>query len=125
MGIQITEQGDWKSTEDWLRRMLRGDMFRTLGKFGQMGVTALAAATPVDSGVTAASWSYDMQLSATSFKMTWTNSHQVAGKPLVIMLQYGHGTNNGGYVQGHDYINPAIRPIFDQIEAEVRRVVMQ
>jgi hypothetical protein len=88
-----------------------------------MGVNALASATPVESGETAAAWSYEIVHRQGYFSIRWHNSHVEGGRPIAILLQYGHGTRQGGYVQGQDYIMPAITPIFDQIDAEMRRVV--
>jgi hypothetical protein len=122
MPLRFTDSGS-KSTEAWLNKLKDQDLFASMEKFGAMGVAALAAATPMESGITANSWGYEIERRKGYFSIRWTNSNRVAGKPLVILLQYGHGTNNGGYVQGRDFINPAIRPIFDQIDAEFRRVV--
>lgn len=91
------------------------DFFRNLEKYAQEGVAALSSATPVDSGLTAASWDYEIVKKKGAISIYWTNSNINAGVPIAVILQYGHGTNNGGYVQGRDYINPAIRPIFDKI----------
>lgn len=91
------------------------DFFRNLEKYAREGVTALASATPVDSGETAASWDYEIQKGNGKVSIYWTNSNINDGVPIAVILQYGHGTNGGGYVQGRDYINPAIRPIFDKI----------
>lgn len=113
----------WSATEAWLHRMANAELFATLEKYGQMGVEALAAATPVESGETAAAWSYEIVSRRGYFSIRWHNSHVEEGEPIAILLQYGHGTGTGGYVHGRDYINPAIRPIFDQIDAEVRKVV--
>lgn len=88
-----------------------------------MGVQALASATPAESGETAAAWSYEIVRRRGYFSIRWHNSHVEDGRPIAILLQYGHGTRQGGYVQGRDYIMPAMRPIFDQIDAEMRRVV--
>ena len=88
-----------------------------------MGVTALASATPVESGLTASSWSYEVVGNQQNFTITWTNSHVVEGANIAILLQYGHGTGTGGYVQGRDYINPAIIPVFDKIRDELFREV--
>lgn len=90
-----------------------------------MGVDALSAATPVDSGETARSWTYQIVRSSGYFSIRWLNTNRSNGVPIAILLQYGHGTGTGGYVQGRDYINPAMKPIFDQIEAEVRKVVTE
>jgi hypothetical protein len=92
-------------------------------KFGQAGVSALSAGTPVESGETANSWYYEIEVKPGLVSIIWKNRHVEDGRPIAILLQYGHGTGTGGYVPGRDYINPAIRPIFDQIEAEFMKVV--
>lgn len=94
-----------------------------LNKYGAEGVAALASATPVESGKTASLWDYEIEGSKTSSKITFTNSHINKGVPIAIILQYGHGTGTGGWVQGRDYINPAIQPIFDKIAAEAWKEV--
>lgn len=94
-----------------------------LNKCGQEGVHALASATPVESGETANSWYYEVECSKTSSTITFLNSHVNKGVPIAIILQYGHGTGTGGWVQGRDYINPAIQPIFDRIADEAWREV--
>jgi len=121
--ISFTSSGSFAKTEAFLRQMSKGDILRTLESFGQQGVSALAAATPVDSGVTAQSWGYEVRRSGSSYSIEWTNSHIEDGAPIAILLQYGHGTGTGGYVQGRDYINPAIKPIFDQIAESVWKAV--
>lgn len=98
-------------------------MFSILDKYGPIGVAALASATPRDSGLTAASWTYEVVQSPGYYSIRWGNTNDVGGRPLAILLQYGHGTGTGGYVEGRDYINPAIRPIFDQILADIDREV--
>lgn len=123
MPVSINTQGDWRKTLDYLRKLKDGDIFATLDKYGALGVTALAAATPVESGLTASSWYYEVVSRRGYYSIRWHNSHVEEGRPIAILLQYGHGTGTGGYVQGRDYIMPAIRPIFDQIDAEVRKVV--
>jgi len=103
--------------------MSKGDIFLALEAYGQRGVDALANATPVDSGETANSWTYEVIRKHGYFSIVWSNTHVVEGRPIAILLQYGHATGTGGYVAGRDYINPAIRPIFDQIAADVWKVV--
>lgn len=117
--ITFTHKGDFRNTEQFLKRMSKADFSRVLSGAAQKGVMALAAATPVDSGVTSSSWGYQIKRSRGSFSIIWTNSHKVSGRPIAIMLQYGHGTGTGGYVRGRDYINPAMRPIFEQIIADL------
>lgn len=121
--ISFTSSGSFSKTEAFLSGMSRGDILRTLESYGQQGVSALMAATPVDSGLTAQSWGYQVSKSGNSYSIMWTNSHIEEGAPIAILLQYGHGTGTGGYVQGRDYINPAIKPIFDQIAESVWKVV--
>lgn len=125
MGLKIDAGEPWNKTAAHLKKLRDGDIFATLDKFGQAGVEALSAATPVESGETAASWYYEVVRRRGYYSIRWYNSHQEGGRPVAILLQYGHGTGTGGYVQGRDYIMPAIRPIFDQIDAEVRRVVSE
>ena len=119
MAIVFKHKGDLKKTKRFLNRMSEEEYLKCLDKYGREGVEALALATPRDSGKTAESWDYRINRDKDGVKITWTNSNVNKGVNIAIILQYGHGTRNGGYVQGRDYINPAIRPIFDQLEAEV------
>ena len=112
--IVVKHRGNFNRTEKYLQRLSKFDVKRILSKYGQEGVAALAAATPVDTGLTASSWSYEVGISGSAFTITWSNSHVNKGVPIAIILQYGHGTGTGGYVQGRDYINPAMRPILDK-----------
>lgn len=121
--ITITEKGSFSNTERYLSRLKRAEMFATLNKYGALGVTALSNATPVDSGETAALWSYSIVQRKGYYSIRWHNSHNHQGVPIAVILQYGHGTGTGGYVQGRNYIMPAIRPIFDQILAEAMKEV--
>jgi len=121
--ISLESSGSFKNTDAFLRRMSKGDIFSVLNDYGSKGVSALASATPVSSGLTASSWNYEVKKKGQNYSIIWTNSNLKAGVPLVILLQYGHGTRNGGYVQGRDFINPAIKPIFDEIAEGVWRVV--
>ena len=113
--IILKSKGELSKTYNFLKRAQARDFYKRLDKYGEEGVVALSTATPVDTGKTAASWSYSISHSKTAVTITWRNSNVVNGVPIAIILQYGHGTRNGGYVQGRDYINPAIRPIFDKI----------
>jgi len=90
-----------------------------LSKYAEEGKAALASATPTDSGETASSWDYIITIKSGRAKITWTNSNDANGIPVAVLIQYGHATRNGGYVQGRDYINPAIKPIFDKIANEL------
>lgn len=95
-----------------------------LQKYGSKGVTALSSATPVDSGLTANSWTYVVEVRGESATIHWMNTNVNKGVNIAVILQYGHGTGTGGYVQGRDYINPAMRPIFDQIAEEAWKEVV-
>ena len=111
-------------TEKYLEKLMRKDHFKVLEKLAQEGVSALAEATPKDTGKTAASWSYEIVLEGTTVSIYWINDNVTRdGDPIAILLQYGHGTGTGGYVVGRDYINPAIRPVFDNIADEVWEVM--
>ena len=113
--IRFTHKGDFRPTEKFLRNAKNRSYRDVLEQLGQKGVNALANATPVDSGKTASSWSYSVEESSGSIAIVWSNSNVNKGLNIAVLLQYGHGTRNGGYVQGRDYINPAIQPIFDEI----------
>lgn len=113
--ITLTSSGSFKNTERFLAAMRRQDFRQNIQGLAQKGVIALRNATPVDEGVTAAAWGYEMRTTRSGFSIVWTNTHVNNGTPIAIILQYGHGTGTGGYVAGRDYINPAIRPIFDEI----------
>lgn len=113
--ITFKHRGDFNNTERFFKRAQKMDFYRNLEKYARAGVAALASATPVDTGLTATSWDYEIRKEKNKISIYWTNSNIQNGVPIAIILQYGHGTNNGGYVQGRDYINPAIQPIFDQI----------
>ena len=117
--ITISHRGDFSKTLKFLRKLRDKRFLDKLNKYGQMGVDALRQATPKRSGKTADSWSYTVETSGSSATIIWTNSNQNGYFNVAVGIQYGHGTRNGGYVQGIDYINPAMRPIFDQIAEEI------
>lgn len=121
--IVVRHRGSFNRTDKYLQRLSKFEVKDILSKYGQEGVAALAAATPVDTGLTANSWSYEVSMSSDLYKITWSNSHVNKGVPIAIILQYGHGTGTGGYVQGRDYINPAMQPIFDRIAEEAWKEV--
>lgn len=113
--ISYNVQGDLKKTDTFLRKLLKQDLTTLLHRYGRRGVDALAAATPVDTGKTAASWDYTVTESPGSATITWTNSNVNDGVPIALLIQYGHGTGTGGYVKGIDYINPAIQPVLNDL----------
>lgn len=124
MPISFEVTGSTKRTSDFLKKMQDPDQFISgLESIAQRGVEALRAATPMDSGLTAASWGYRIEKSKSGVTITWTNTNIHSGANVAILLQYGHGTGTGGYVAGRDYINPAIKPIFDEIANDVWRKV--
>jgi len=112
-------------TEKYLEKLQSKEYFKVLTEGAQRGVEALAASTPKDTGKTAASWSYEIEIGSSSAVIYWRNDNVTRdGDPIAILLQYGHGTGTGGYVVGTDYINPAIRPVFDNIVDVVWKAVM-
>lgn len=113
--IRITQSGNFDNIERFLKKTQKGNLFAGLQKYGEMGVTALANATPKETGKTAASWRYEIKNTSDSYTIEWYNTNENRGVNIAVILQYGHGTGTGGYVQGRDYINPAIKPIFEQI----------
>lgn len=124
--ITFRQKGDFSNLTRFLERAKEAIHLGDLDKYGRAGVAALASATPLDSGLTSSSWYYEITNKSGSVTISFLNSHINKGVPIAIILQYGHGTGTGGWVEGRDYINPAIQPIFDQIanEAweEVRRL---
>lgn len=114
-GITFRHRGDFSKTERFFHRVLKKDYLNVLERYGRAGVLALASATPKDSGDTASSWNYEISHNRTNSAITFVNTNIQNGVNIAIILQYGHGTRNGGYVAGRDYINPAIQPIFDKI----------
>ena len=113
--ILIKQQGDFSKTIKFLTKMKNQDAKRLLNKYGKRGVELLSRSTPVDTGLTASSWRYEIVTNKDSYTIEFLNDNIQNGTNIAIILQYGHGTRNGGYVQGIDYINPAIRPIFEKI----------
>lgn len=121
--VIVKQKGDFSKTEKFLNSISKKLYYRNLQKYAEQGVAALASATPTDSGTTANSWGYEIRQTKNSVSIYWTNSNVNKGVPIAVIIQYGHGTRNGGYVQGRDYINPAMRPIFDKIAENVWKEV--
>lgn len=121
--ISFSHKGDLSKTSRFLKRAKNAVRLSDLAKYGEKGVAALASATPVDTGLTADSWYYSVTGSRGLITIKFDNSNIQNGVPIAIILQYGHGTRNGGWVQGRDYINPAIQPIFDQMVKDIWREV--
>lgn len=123
MRVNFEVSGGFTKTERFLNRMKRREYLNVLDEFGRDGVQALRNVTPVDSGATAEAWDYEIKRTRNYTEIVWTNSNINDGVPIAVILQYGHGTGTGGYVQGRDYINPAIRPVFDKIAEKAWKVV--
>lgn len=121
--IHVSQKGDFVKTEKFLKKSLGRDWMSVLKQYGEKGVRALSAGTPVDTGRTAASWSYEIIQNDGKVSVVWSNSNVQKGVNIAIILQYGHGTRNGGWVAGRDYINPALHPIFDEMANSAWREV--
>ena len=121
--ISLRQKGDFSKLTRFLEKANNAVHLGILDKYGREGVAALASATPLDSGKTASSWYYEVQHNNGTASINFYNSNVNKGVPIAIILQYGHGTGTGGWVQGRDYINPAIQPIFDRIANEAWREV--
>ena len=121
--ISFKQKGDFSKLSRYFERVKEAAKIGVLDKYGKAGVAALASATPVESGKTAASWNYEIKRQNGSVSIEFTNSNINKGVNIAIILQYGHGTGTGGWVQGRDYINPAIQPIFDKIVEDAWREV--
>lgn len=122
--ISVTTRGDYKKTEGFLHRIVQKHYRNKLQHYGELGVQALSAATPRDTGKTAESWSYEISESDGRLAIWWKNSNRSNNVLVAILLQYGHGTRTGGYVEGIDYINPALKPIFQEMANEVWKEVV-
>ena len=116
MGIVLKSSGSFKNTMRFLTKMQNSEYLKAiLEEYGRQGVSALSSATPTDSGKTESSWYYEVHISDGLAVIDWLNSNVNKGVNIAVIIQMGHGTRNGGYVQGRDYINPAIQPVFDDI----------
>jgi hypothetical protein len=122
--ITFGNKGDFSKTLDFLNNTSKNKITRILDKYGNEGVEILSKNTPLDSGVTSSSWYYKIETVKGKATISWFNSNVVNGVPIAIILQYGHGTQNGGYVAGRDYINPAMKPLFDKIANQVWKEVI-
>ena len=123
--ITFKQKGSFKKTDTFLNRMKNWEFMSHMQEFGEQGVQALAASTPVDSGATAAAWSYEIVRTDKGVSIYWTNSNTNKNVNIAVILQFGHGTGTGGWVEGRDYINPAIRPVFDDIAENAWKEVIR
>lgn len=121
--IVFRQKGDFSKLNRYLERARNAIHIGDLDKYGREGVAALSSATPVDSGLTASSWYYEIHHTKNGASITYNNYNIQNGVPIAIIIQYGHGTGTGGWVQGRDYINPAVRPVFDKIAENVWKEV--
>lgn len=121
--ISLKHKGSFKHSDNFFNRILKRDPYSRLAEYAQKGVNALSAATPIDSGNTANSWSYVINRSSNAISIEWKNSSQNEGIPIAILIQYGHATKDGGFVKGIDFINPALKPIFEEIADSIWKEV--
>lgn len=121
--IKITHKGSFNKVQKFMNRMKRAEHLNILSKYGELGVDALSSATPIDSGETASKWSFEIERTAGTTTIYWTNDSENDGVNIAVILQYGHGTGTGGYVEGIDYINPALKPVFQKIADELWKEV--
>lgn len=122
--IIFRQRGDFANTERFFKMAKRNNYRAILQKYAAQGVTALVSATPQDSGLTADSWNYEITISRSGYRISWTNSNVKEGVPIAILIQYGHGTKSGVFVPGRDYINPAMRPIFEQLSENLWKEII-
>ena len=122
--IKVSSKGDFRNTIKFLENVEKSNYINILKKYGEKGVNRLKAATPVDSGKTANSWEYKIEQNKNKISLVWYNTNINDGVPIALILQTGHGTRTGGYVRGIDYINPAMKPVFDEIANDVWKEVI-
>lgn len=123
--VVIKQKGNFEKTSKFFERAKKRTYLKILERYAQEGVQALSSATPVNTGLTAQSWGYEIASTKNGYVISWTNSNVVDGVPIAIILQYGHGTGTGGYVEGLDYINPALKPIFDKMANDAWKEVIE
>lgn len=121
--FNLKVKGDWNRTERYLKRAQNMRLQTILQKYGSIGVNALADATPKDSALTASSWDFKINTNSRGYSIEWFNTNENRGVNIAILIQYGHGTGTGGYVPPIDYINPAMKPIFDKIAEDMWKEV--
>lgn len=121
--IKISHRGSFKNTERLFSKSQKINFLNILERYAREGVDALSSATPIDTSLTSNSWSFEVKVTKKGYSISWHNSNIVDGVPIAIILQYGHATKNGGYVQGQDYINPAIKPVFNAISENLWKEV--
>ena len=124
--ITVEMKGDFSKTEKFFEKIKNLAKIGNLDQYGRMGVEALARATPKDTGLTSESWEYRVVNRPGRMAIIWENTNTTTdGTPIVVLIQYGHGLKNGGYVKARDFINPALRPVFDTIANELWEEVIK
>lgn len=123
--ITFTHKGDFEKTTKFLHKAKQADFYKHMDQLAQLGVEALREATPIDTGETANSWTYEVNITKNMAEIIWMNTHTNKGENIAILIQYGHGTGTGGYVRGQDYINPAMKSVFDKIIEEIWKEVTE
>lgn len=118
MSFRLISKGDYSKATRYLKKVLEASQIKIAEKYGEKGVSALASATPVDTGLTSTSWYYKVERSGSRITINYLNSNVNKGVQIALILQTGHGTGTGGWVEGRDYINPAIQPVFDELAEE-------
>jgi hypothetical protein len=121
--FSVTSVGSWDKTIAFLEYLASGKMYDVLDRYGRIGVDRLASATPIETGLTAHSWGYQVEHKSDYSAISWFNTHTHNGVNIAVILQYGHGTGTGGWVEGRDYINPAIQPVFDKMVEDIWKEV--
>lgn len=122
--LGVTSRGNYNKTDSFLKKLLTGDIYSNFNRYGQLGIDALSQSTPIESGLTSSSWGYRIIKNRRHPGIEWFNTNVASGTPVAILIQYGHGTGTGGYVSGRDYINPAMRSIFDNIANDIWKKVI-
>lgn len=117
--ITISSKGNFNNTEKFFKKVATSNYISVFDKYGKEGVRLLSSATPVDTGKTSESWTYEVKKSKSGISIEWSNSNVVNGVQIAVIIQYGHGTQNGAYIQGQDYINPVIKPLFDILTNDI------
>lgn len=123
--LKVSSSGSFDFIENFLKRLQNGSNYKVYRKYGELGVKALAQATPLESGETARSWRYEITGGRNKVTITWLNDHVEEGVNIAVILQYGHATGTGGWVEGKDYITPALRPVFEDMITEIWAEVIQ
>ena len=121
--VTIKQRGNFNNSERWLKRITHRDFASKLADYGELGVAALYENTPYDTGATARAWRYEISRSPERVTISWVNDNRPYGVPVAVIIQYGHATRNGGWVEGIDYINPALRPVFEEISDKLWKEV--